>query len=86
MTTYRQTTEILVEAEQYDPETGKVPKGVFSDGRGPIGTSKNQPYIKTSAGAQYLKPGDYLVKTPVGTVLLIGKEAFESNYEEVKES
>jgi len=76
--------QIIVEAEQFLPNEGKIPHGVRSDGRGAVGSAKNAYVINTTAGASYLNEGDYVVHVN-NEVAVIKKDVFEAHYKEITE-
>lgn len=78
---YRKTA--LVMAEQFRPETGQIPKGVFSDGHG---DPRKRPdcnwVLETKEGRHFVRGGDYICTGPAGEQWNVAKEIFEATYEE----
>jgi hypothetical protein len=80
--TYRKTA--LVTAEQFLPEIGQIPKGVFSNGNGdPRKRYDCEWVIDTKEGRHFVRAGDYICTGPAGEQWNVAAEIFEATYEEV---
>lgn len=80
--TYRKTA--LVTAEQFLPEAGQFPKGVYSNGLGdPRKRYDCEWVLNTLEGQHFIRVGDYICTGPAGEQWNVAKEIFEAAYEEV---
>ena len=78
---YRKTA--LVMAEQFLPEIGQIPKGVFSSGNGdPRKRYDCEWVLNTKEGRHFLRHGDYICTGPAGEQWNVAMEIFEATYEE----
>lgn len=73
MAKYRKTA--LVEAEQFLPNEGKIPKGVFQ----PKGS--HHWGLSTLEGIHELRDGDYICTGPGGEKWNVERSIFEKTYE-----
>ncbi len=75
----------VVEAEQFLPKEGKIPKVITSDGpRNPNQDSRSSWILKTEEGATYVKDGDYVIKNGE-SYYLMPAVVFEANYKLAEE-
>jgi hypothetical protein len=80
MAKYRKTA--LVEAEQFLPNEGKIPNGVFSDERADPRTDARAAWcLDTMEGRHYLRDGDYICTGAKGEKWNVEREVFEATYE-----
>ncbi len=90
--TYRKVETTTAEheaitAEQFLPNIGQIPKGVYADGLGdPSKRTSDDWVLNTAKGKCAVRGGDYICTGPRGERWRVAKGVFEATYEEVAES